>query len=77
MVLPEFSDFTVHTGHLGLLLKCRFCCGGSGLVPRVCISYRPPRCCSGITFEAAVIFHFLLSNLKGAVSALRHLGEAF
>lgn len=33
MVLPEFSDFTVHTGHLGLLLKCRFCCGGSGLVP--------------------------------------------
>lgn len=27
--------------------------------------------------KAAVVFHFLLSNLKGALSALRHLGEAF
>lgn len=40
------SSQTLHTSHLGLLLKCGFCCGGSG--PAFAIN---PGCCySGITF---------------------------
>ena len=37
-----FSNFNMHSNHLGILVKCRFCFSGSGVEPRSCISKKPP-----------------------------------